>query len=254
MVSLCSQFAFVFACATVALAQVVPYPAAGTDSEVDPHPKYEFQYSVADPVTGDQKSQQESRDGDKVQGYYTVVESDGSLRRVDYYADDVSGFTATVSHQPGGQPPPAPATYQTYRPEAVAPVKVVAPAPVKLTPVPAAVVPAPVKVPAQQYYSGSRYPGYYNQGYYNQGYNGYQPAYYQNNGFYQQPAYYQSNNGYYQYPQQAYYQQAAPAYYNNNGQQASVTGYFSSPYANYALPGSGNPTGAVTSVSKESKK
>ncbi|KAI5726655.1 hypothetical protein M8J76_006312 [Diaphorina citri] len=241
------QFAFVFASATLALAQVAPYQVAGvagTDGEVDPHPKYEFQYSVADPVTGDQKSQQETRDGDKVQGFYTVVESDGSLRRVEYYADAVSGFTATVSHQPGGPAPPAPATYQNYRPEVVAPapVKVVAP----VAPVPAKVVPVPVKVPAQQYYSPARYPGNYYQGYpgyngyqgyYNQGY--YQPSYYQNSGYYQQPAAYYQNSGYYQ----------QPAAYYNNGQQASVTGFFSSPYANYALPGAGNPVGAVSAVS-----
>uniref|UniRef100_A0A8D9FB22 Cuticle protein 8 n=1 Tax=Cacopsylla melanoneura TaxID=428564 RepID=A0A8D9FB22_9HEMI len=220
------QFALVFASASLALAQV-QYTAVGTDAEIDPHPKYEFQYSVADPVTGDQKSQQEARDGDKVTGFYTLVESDGSLRRVEYYADAVSGFTATVTHQPGGQAPPAPATYQTYRPtEVVAPVKVVA------APAPVTVVPAPVKVqPAVNYQSG---------------YYGYQPAYYQNSGYYQQPAtYYQQPAAYYQQPATTYYQQPAPAVTYNKGQQATVTGYFSSPYANYALPGAGNPVGAV---------
>ncbi|KAI5699693.1 hypothetical protein M8J75_007020 [Diaphorina citri] len=128
----------------------------------------------------------------------------------------------------------------------VAPYQVAGVAGTDVAPVPAKVVPVPVKVPAQQYYSPARYPGNYYQGYpgyngyqgyYNQGY--YQPSYYQNSGYYQQPAAYYQNSGYYQ----------QPAAYYNNGQQASVTGFFSSPYANYALPGAGNPVGAVSAVS-----
>ena len=32
------------------------------------HPAYKFEYSIADPHTGDQKSQSETRDGDVVKG------------------------------------------------------------------------------------------------------------------------------------------------------------------------------------------
>ncbi|CAH2107177.1 unnamed protein product [Euphydryas editha] len=60
------------------------------------HPKYDFAYSVADPHTGDHKSQHESRDGDAVHGFYSLVQPDGSVRKVEYSADDHSGFNAVV--------------------------------------------------------------------------------------------------------------------------------------------------------------
>ncbi|KAM3962320.1 uncharacterized protein ACR2FA_003551 [Aphomia sociella] len=62
------------------------------------HPKYDFSYSVADGHTGDNKSQHESRDGDVVHGEYSLLEADGSIRRVEYTADDHNGFNAVVSH------------------------------------------------------------------------------------------------------------------------------------------------------------
>ncbi|XP_059620026.1 cuticle protein 19-like [Phlebotomus argentipes] len=61
------------------------------------HPKYAFNYGVADHVTGDVKSQHETRDGDVVKGQYSLVEPDGSVRTVDYTADPVNGFNAVVS-------------------------------------------------------------------------------------------------------------------------------------------------------------
>ncbi|CAG9784955.1 unnamed protein product [Diatraea saccharalis] len=60
------------------------------------YPKYEYTYSVADGHTGDQKSQQESRDGDVVKGSYSFHEADGSIRTVEYTADDHNGFNAVV--------------------------------------------------------------------------------------------------------------------------------------------------------------
>lgn len=60
------------------------------------HPKYSYNYGVADGITGDQKSQHEVRDGDVVKGSYSVVEPDGSLRVVEYAADDINGFNAVV--------------------------------------------------------------------------------------------------------------------------------------------------------------
>ncbi|XP_072940707.1 uncharacterized protein [Epargyreus clarus] len=60
------------------------------------HPKYDFAYSVADPHTGDHKSQHESRDGDAVHGSYSLVQPDGSVRKVDYSADAHNGFNAVV--------------------------------------------------------------------------------------------------------------------------------------------------------------
>ncbi|XP_072940717.1 uncharacterized protein [Epargyreus clarus] len=60
------------------------------------HPKYEFSYSVADAHTGDDKQQHEARDGDVVKGSYSFHEADGSIRTVEYSADDHSGFNAVV--------------------------------------------------------------------------------------------------------------------------------------------------------------
>ncbi|CAK1604398.1 unnamed protein product [Parnassius mnemosyne] len=62
------------------------------------HPKYDFAYSVADGHTGDNKSQHESRDGDAVHGEYSLLEADGSVRTVQYTADDHNGFNAVVSN------------------------------------------------------------------------------------------------------------------------------------------------------------
>ncbi|CAH2230507.1 jg18609 [Pararge aegeria aegeria] len=72
------------------------------------HPKYDFAYSVADPHTGDHKSQHESRDGDAVHGYYSLVQPDGSVRKVEYTADDHNGFNAVVHNSaPSVHPQPA---------------------------------------------------------------------------------------------------------------------------------------------------
>ncbi|XP_047986098.1 uncharacterized protein LOC125226223 [Leguminivora glycinivorella] len=61
------------------------------------YPKYNFEYSVSDKKTGDHKHHRESRDGDRVRGEYSLVEADGSLRKVEYDADDHNGFNAVVS-------------------------------------------------------------------------------------------------------------------------------------------------------------
>ncbi|XP_063540348.1 microtubule-associated protein 6-like [Cydia strobilella] len=60
------------------------------------YPRYAFEYSVKDPHTGDNKAQWEKRDGDVVKGAYSLVEPDGSLRVVEYHADDKTGFNAVV--------------------------------------------------------------------------------------------------------------------------------------------------------------
>ncbi|CAH0627017.1 unnamed protein product [Chrysodeixis includens] len=70
------------------------------------HPKYDYAYSVADPHTGDHKSQHESRDGGAVHGSYSLVEPDGSVRKVEYTADDHNGFNAVVHKTPGHHPAP----------------------------------------------------------------------------------------------------------------------------------------------------
>ncbi|XP_059052462.1 cuticle protein 8-like [Achroia grisella] len=86
--------------AIVAHAPVLRAPIAhAAPVEVYSYPRYTFNYGVADGHTGDQKSQWESRDGDVVKGQYSLVEADGTIRTVNYSADDHNGFNAVVSRQ-----------------------------------------------------------------------------------------------------------------------------------------------------------
>ena len=111
-------------------------PAVARVEEYDPHPSYSFSYSVNDASTGDSKGQTESRDGDVVQGSYSLAEPDGSIRTVDYTADPVNGFNAVVHKD-------APGAHAAPLAVAHAPVAV-AHAPVALAHAPVAVAHAPV--------------------------------------------------------------------------------------------------------------
>lgn len=119
------------------LAKVAVAKVAGPEP-YDPNPQYSFSYDVhvsweaaepkprtnphyilplQDGSTGDVKNQQETRNGDVVQGSYSLIEADGTRRIVEYTADPVHGFNAVV-HREG------------VAVKAVAPVaKVLAPAP-----------------------------------------------------------------------------------------------------------------------------
>jgi hypothetical protein len=70
------------------------------DTDYDPNPQYSFSYDIQDALTGDVKGQQESRSGDVVQGSYSLVEPDGTVRTVEYTADPVNGFNAVVHKTP----------------------------------------------------------------------------------------------------------------------------------------------------------
>lgn len=103
------------------------------------YPKYSFNYGIKDPHTGDIKSQAEERDGDVVKGQYSLVEPDGSVRTVDYTADDVNGFNAVVTKS-GPSVHAAPAVVKTVAPAVVAhaaPAVYAAPAVVKTVAAPA---------------------------------------------------------------------------------------------------------------------
>lgn len=67
-----------------------------SEGNYDSHPRYEYGYEVRDRYSGDFKSHRESRDGDVVRGQYSMVESDGSRRIVDYTSDGENGFNANV--------------------------------------------------------------------------------------------------------------------------------------------------------------
>jgi hypothetical protein len=51
---------------------------------------------VRDEHTQDIKEQAEKRVGDKVEGYYKLLEADGTTRTVNYRADKHTGFQAQV--------------------------------------------------------------------------------------------------------------------------------------------------------------
>jgi hypothetical protein len=62
--------------------------------------EYKFSYDVNAPETNDVKSQSESlKDGYTV-GQYSLIDADGMRRTVDYTADDINGFQATVRREP----------------------------------------------------------------------------------------------------------------------------------------------------------
>ncbi|XP_058456845.1 cuticle protein 19-like [Malaya genurostris] len=84
------MFRFIF---VLTLAVIV---AAKIHEEHYAHPKYKFEYGVKDFHTGDNKDQWEHRDGDVVKGQYTVYESDGTKRIVEYSSDKHHGFQAHV--------------------------------------------------------------------------------------------------------------------------------------------------------------
>ncbi|XP_048507677.1 cuticle protein 19.8-like [Athalia rosae] len=77
-----------------------PAPVLAKLEDFDSAPQYSFAYDVQDSLTGDSKAQYETRNGDVVQGRYSLIEPDGVRRIVDYTADPVNGFNAVVSREP----------------------------------------------------------------------------------------------------------------------------------------------------------
>ncbi|KAH8369152.1 hypothetical protein KR009_002849 [Drosophila setifemur] len=140
------QFTLLFAaCVAVASAGLIPAAAplaVAQVEEYDPHPQYTYGYDVKDAISGDSKTQVESRDGDVVQGQYSLNDADGYRRIVDYTADPINGFNAVVRREPLVAPAavvaaPAPVV------RAAAPVAVAAPV-VRAAPLAYAAAPAPL--------------------------------------------------------------------------------------------------------------
>ncbi|KAJ8731914.1 hypothetical protein PYW08_014644 [Mythimna loreyi] len=92
----------VYAAPAVHAAPAIHAAPSHEDHYVDEyaHPKYGYSYSVEDPHTGDHKSQHETRDGDVVKGEYSLLQPDGSFRKVTYTADHHNGFNAVVHNSP----------------------------------------------------------------------------------------------------------------------------------------------------------
>lgn len=135
------QFTILFAaCIAVASAGVVPVAAplaaVAQVEEYDPHPQYTYGYDVKDAISGDSKTQVETRDGDIVQGQYSLNDADGYRRIVDYTADPVNGFNAVVRREP----------LVAAAPVVAAPAPVVRAAPVVAAPAPLAYAAAPAPI------------------------------------------------------------------------------------------------------------
>ncbi|XP_067013152.2 cuticle protein 21-like [Anabrus simplex] len=128
------------------IARAVAAPvAAAIDTDYDPNPSYSYSYDVQDALTGDSKGQQESRQGDVVQGSYSLVEPDGTTRTVEYTADPINGFNAVVHRGPA------------VAAVAAAPVARVAAAPVAVAAAPA--IARVAAAPALAYGAGLGYAG-----------------------------------------------------------------------------------------------
>lgn len=84
----------------ISLAAVAKLASVNPEFNYDPHPQYTYAYNVQDSLTGDSKSQQETRNGDIVSGSYSFIEADGTRRIVEYTADPVNGFNAVVHKKP----------------------------------------------------------------------------------------------------------------------------------------------------------
>ncbi|XP_063591644.1 cuticle protein 7-like [Penaeus indicus] len=67
--------------------------------------KYDFNYAVNDPPSGNDFGHQESRDGDLTQGSYYVLLPDGRLQRVTYNVNGDSGYLAEVTYEGEAQYP-----------------------------------------------------------------------------------------------------------------------------------------------------
>ncbi|XP_033164736.1 larval cuticle protein A2B [Drosophila mauritiana] len=99
------KFTILFAaCIAVASAGIIPaaapLAAVAEVQEYDPHPQYTYGYDVKDAISGDSKTQVETREGDVVQGQYSLNDADGYRRIVDYTADPINGFNAVVRREP----------------------------------------------------------------------------------------------------------------------------------------------------------
>nr|ATX63084.1 cuticular protein 66D [Locusta migratoria] len=68
--------------------------------DYDPNPQYQFAFDVRDDQFTNYQNRKEQREGDKISGSYSVVDSDGFIRTVKYTADPLEGFKAQVTREP----------------------------------------------------------------------------------------------------------------------------------------------------------
>lgn len=60
------------------------------------NPNYQFGFDVKDDLYTNYQNRKEQREGGRIQGSYSVVDSDGFVRTVKYTADPKEGFKAEV--------------------------------------------------------------------------------------------------------------------------------------------------------------
>jgi hypothetical protein len=84
-------------------------PAPVEWKEPEAPANYDFKYEVHDEHTGDLKRQSETAVNGAVKGQYSLIDSDGYKRIVEYTADDHHGFQATVKREPTHYKVPVPA-------------------------------------------------------------------------------------------------------------------------------------------------
>uniref|UniRef100_A0A182WTJ8 Uncharacterized protein n=1 Tax=Anopheles quadriannulatus TaxID=34691 RepID=A0A182WTJ8_ANOQN len=82
------------------IVKTIAQPTLVKHIDEDHDAQYDFSYGVHDDHTGDIKEQRESRHGDQVHGQYSLIDSDGHKRTVEYTADDHNGFNAVVHREP----------------------------------------------------------------------------------------------------------------------------------------------------------
>ncbi|XP_055623346.1 uncharacterized protein LOC129766773 [Toxorhynchites rutilus septentrionalis] len=75
-------------------------------------PKYHFEYGVKDANTGDHKVHWEKRNGNHVEGSYTVEEADGGRRIVNYQTDEKGAMQIQVTKVAGHAVVPKPKPLQ----------------------------------------------------------------------------------------------------------------------------------------------
>ncbi|XP_063591472.1 pro-resilin-like [Penaeus indicus] len=85
----------------VALArpQYTPAYGYGATTPASGPAKYDFNYAVNDPPSGNDFGHQEARDGPNTQGSYFVLLPDGRLQRVTYNVNGDSGYLAEVTYE-----------------------------------------------------------------------------------------------------------------------------------------------------------
>ena len=139
------------AVATAAPQYAAPAPAYGPviaePVYPDTVPAYNYNYGVADSLSGANFGASEARDGYNTNGEYHVALPDGRLQTVTYTAD-ANGYIADVKY--AGEPVYAPAPAYAPAPDyGSAPIAVAAPAPIIAPLAPRAILPAaPIFRPA----------------------------------------------------------------------------------------------------------